>query len=224
MRWLSAGLAGALHAATGNPLALINSVRFTLKSRGYRVSNPSSERFHKLVVEELPESVRALIVHSVASIAELTARIKALEISIARLASEKYPQTIYLQQINGVGPITSLYFVLKIENPQRFTRTRNIGAFVGLCPKRDQSGETDKELRISKCGDRYLRRLVSAAQHILGPFGTESALRDYGLRLAQDGTAKAKKRAVVAVARKLAVLLLTLWKSRQPYEPFPTMA
>jgi hypothetical protein len=75
------------------------------------------------------------------------------------------------------------------------------------------SGETDKELRISKCGDRYLRRLlVSAAQYILGPFGTESALRDYGLRLAQDGTAKAKKRAVVAVARKLAVLLLTLWK------------
>lgn len=124
-----------------------------------------------------------------------------------------------------MGPITSLYLVLKIENPQRFTRTRNIGAFVGLGPKRDQSGETDKELRISKCGDRYLRRLlVSAAQHILGPFGTESALRDYGLRLAQDGTAKAKKRAVVAVARKLAVLLLTLWKSRQPYEPFPTMA
>jgi transposase len=80
-----------------------------------------------------------------------------LEISIARLASEKYPQTIYLQQINGVGPITSLYFVLKIENPQRFTRTRNIGAFVGLCPKRDQSGETDKELRIGKCGDRCLR-------------------------------------------------------------------
>ena len=104
-----------------------------------------------------------------ASIAELTARIKALEISIARLASEKYPQTIYLHQINGVGPITSLYLVLKIENPQRFTRTRNIGAFVGLGPKRDPSGETDKELRISKCGDRYLRRLlVSAAQHILG--------------------------------------------------------
>jgi hypothetical protein len=89
-------------------VALINSVRFTLKSRGYRVSNISSERFHKLVVEELPESVRALIAHSVASIAELTARIRALEISIARLASEKYPQTIYLQQISGVGPITSL--------------------------------------------------------------------------------------------------------------------
>ena len=160
-----------------------------------------------------------------ASIAELSARNKALEISIARTAAEKYPQTIYLQQISGVGPITSLYFVLKLENPERFKRTRDIGAFVGLCPRRDQSGETDKELRISKCGDRYLRRLlVGAAQYILGPFGPESALRDYGRRLAQDGTAKAKKRAVVAVARKLAVLLLTLWKSRQPYEAFPIMA
>ncbi len=89
-------------------------------------------------------------------------------------------------------------------------------------PSAYPSGETDKELRISKCGDRYLRRLlVSAAQHILGPFGTESALRDYGLQLAQDGTAKAKKRAVVvAVARKLAVLLLTLWKSRQTLRTF----
>ena len=107
-------------------------------------------------------------------------------------------------------------------SPERFERTRDTGAFLGLCPKRDQSGETDKELRISKCGDRYLRRLlVSAAQYTLGPFGAESALREHGRRLVQEGTAKAKKRAVVAVARKLAVLLLTLWKSREPYESFP---
>lgn len=206
-------------------VAVINSVRFTLKSLGYRVNKSSNESFHKLVVDQVPESIRALIAPGVAAVAELTFRIKALEVSISRMAAEKYPQTIYLQQISGVGPITSLYFVLKIQNPQRFKRTRDIGAFVGLCPKRDQSGESDKELRISKCGDRYLRRLlVGAAHYILGPFGPESALRDYGLRLAQDGTAKAKKRAVVAVARKLAVLLLTLWKSRQPYEPFPTMA
>jgi transposase len=206
-------------------VALINAVRFSLKSLGYPVSNPSSERFHKLVLREVPESIGEMIAHNVAAIAELTGRIKALDISISRLAAERYPQTIYLQQVSGVGPITSLYFVLKVGNPGRFQRTRDIGAFLGLCPKRDQSGETDKELRISKCGDRYLRRLlVSAAQYILGPFGADSALREHGLRLAQEGTAKAKKRAVVAVARKLAVLLLTLWKSREPYESFPTMA
>jgi transposase len=198
-------------------VALINAVRFTLKSLGYPVSNPSSASFHKLVLKEVPESIGKMIVHNVAAIAELTERIKALDISISRLAAERYPETIYLQQVSGVGPITSLYFVLKVGNPGRFQRTRDIGAFLGLCPKRDQSGETDKELRISKCGDRYLRRLlVSAAQYILGPFGAHSALREHGLRLAQDGTAKAKKRAVVAVARKLAVLLLTLWKSREP--------
>ena len=124
-----------------------------------------------------------------------------------------------------MGPITALYFVLKVGDPKRFERTRDVGAFLGLCPRRDQSGGTDKELRISKCGDRYLRRLlVSAAQYILGPFGRESALRAQGLKMAQEGTAKAKKRAVVAVARKLAVLLLTLWKRQEPYEAFPDMA
>ena len=206
-------------------VALINAVRFTLKSLGYPVSNPSSERFHKLVLSEVPESIGEMIAHNVAAIAELTQRIKALDVSISRLAAERYPETIYLQQVSGVGPITSLYFVLKVGNPGRFQRTRDIGAFLGLCPRRDQSGETDKELRISKCGDQYLRcLLVNAAQYILGPFGTDSALREHGLRLAQEGTARAKKRAVVAVARKLAVLLLTLWKSREPYESFPTMA
>jgi hypothetical protein len=129
------------------------------------VSNPSNERFHKSVLCEVPESVRALIAPGVASIAELSARIKALDISITRMAAEKYPQTMYLQQISGIGPITSLYFVLKIETPERFKRTRDIGAFVGLCPRRDQSGETDKELRISKCGDRYLRRLLVGARN-----------------------------------------------------------
>ena len=206
-------------------VALINAVRFTLKSLGYPVSNPSSERFHKLVLSEVPESIGEMIAHNVAALAELTQRIKALEVSISRLAAERYPETIYLQQVSGVGPITSLYFVLKVGTPGRFQRTRDIGAFLGLCPRRDQSGETDKELRISKCGDQYLRGLlVNAAQYILGPFGTDSALREHGLRLAQEGTARAKKRAVVAVARKLAVLLLTLWKSREPYESFPTMA
>jgi len=206
-------------------VALINALRFTLKSLGYPVSNPSSERFPKLVLSEIPESIGEMIAHNVAAIAELTQRIKALDVSISRLAAERYPETIYLQQVSGVGPITSLYFVLKVGTPGRFQRTRDIGAFLGLCPRRDQSGETDKELRISKCGDQYLRGLlVNAAQYILGPFGTDSALREHGLRLAQEGTARAKKRAVVAVARKLAVLLLTLWKSREPYESFPTMA
>ncbi len=208
-----------------NRVALINSVRFTLKSLGYSISNPSSARFHKTVVEEVPASCRDVIAPVVGALEELTERIKQLDVSLAKLARHRYPQTACLQQVAGVGPITALYFVLKVEDPGRFAKMRDIGAFVGLCPRRDQSGGIDKELRITKCGDTYLRRLlVSAAQYILGPFGTDCALREAGLRLAKDGTAKAKKRAVVATARKLAVLLLTLWKHQEPYEPFPTLA
>jgi transposase len=203
-------------------VALINSVRFSLKSLGYAVSNPSSERFHKVAMESLPEVVQEMIAPSVQALAELSARIAMLEREISLLARTKYPQTLWLQQVPGVGAITALYFVLKIEDPKRFKHVRDVGAYTGLCPRRDQSGASDPQLRISKRGDAYLRRLlVSAAQYILGPFGPPSALREYGLRLAADGTTRAKKRAVVAVARKLCVLLLSLWKNQTPYQPYP---
>ena len=163
-----------------------------------------------------------MIEPNVQALSELTARIKVLDREINLLAKTKYPQTAQLQQIPGVGPITALYFVLKVGDPGRFEKVRDVGAYAGLCPRRDQSGESDPQLRISKCGDAYLRRLlVSAAQYILGPFGPESALRQYGLMLATEGTPRAKKRATVAVARKLAVLLLSLWKHQRPYQPFP---
>lgn len=203
-------------------VALINSVRFSLKSLGYKLSNASSQRFHKVAMENLPQEVQETIAPSVQAVAELSARIAVLEREINVLARTKYPQTTWLAQVPGVGSLTALYFVLKIEDPMRFNNVRHVGAYAGLCPRRDQSGESDPQLRISKRGDAYLRRLlVSAAQYILGPFGPKSALRTYGLMLAADGTARARKRAVVAVARKLCVLLLSLWKNNSRYEPFP---
>ena len=203
-------------------VGVINSLRFTLKSLGYAIANPSTERFHKVIQEQVPESVDSVIAPSVQALKELSLRIKLLDREIASLARSKYPETTWLEQIPGVGPITALYFVLKIQDPARFERVRDVGAFIGLCPRRDQSGENDPQLRISKRGDAYLRRLlVSAAQYILGPFGPPSALRQYGLALASGGTPRAKKRAVVAIARKLAVLLLTLWKNKSVYQAFP---
>ena len=173
-------------------------------------------------MESLPEGMRQMIGPSVQAVAELSARIAILEREISLLARTKYPQTLWLQQVPGVGVLTALYFVLKIEDPKRFAHVRDVGAYAGLCPRRDQSGENDPQLRISKRGDAYLRRLlVSAAQYILGPFGPKSALREYGLMLAAEGTARARKRAVVAVARKLCVLLLSLWQNQTPYQPFP---
>lgn len=204
-------------------VGLINSVRFSLKSLGYQVANPSSERFHKVALEGLPEAVQEIIAPSVQALAELTGRIAVLEREINELVRRKYPAALWLQQVPGVGALTALYFVLKIEDPTRFEKVRDVGAYVGLCPRRDQSGGSDPQLRISKCGDVYLRRLlVSSVQYILGPFGPASALRDYGLRLAADGTPRARKRAVVAVARKLCVLLLSLWKNQTAYESYPT--
>jgi len=119
-----------------------------------------------------------------------------------------------------VGPLTALTFVLVIENPERFKRSRDVGPYLGLCPGQDQSGERDPELRISKAGDHLLRSLlVNCAQYVLGHFGEDSDLRRHGEKIAARGGKKAKKRAVVAVARKIAVLLHHLWVTGEVYEP-----
>ena len=166
-----------------------------------------------------------MIAPSVQALAELTARIKVLDREINGLAEMKYPQNAQLEQIAWGGTDHGALLCPEDRGPRSIRKVRDVGAYAGLCPGRDQSGESDPQLRISKCGDAYLRRLlVSAAQYILGPFGPESALRRYGLRLAAEGTARAKKRATVAVARKLAVLLIALWKSQRPYQPFPLTA
>ncbi len=198
---------------------LINTVRFTLKSLGYVVSNPSSESFHKSMVRTVPADCLPVVAPVLAVLALLTEQIKTLERDLVTRGKRDYPATQRLQQIAGVGPLTALCFVLKIGDPARFGRSRDVGPYLGLCPGRDQSGGTDKPLRISKCGDGLLRRLlVSAAHYILGPFGPACALRAYGQHLIGT-SAREKKRAVVAVARKLAVLLLSLWKSGADYEP-----
>jgi transposase len=204
---------------------LINAVRFTLKSLGHAVRNPSSESFHKAVLADVPADCLPVIQPLLTVLAQVTEQIKAMERDLVQRSKRDYPATQRLQQITGVGPLTALCFVLKIGDPQRFSRGRDVGAYLGLCPRRDQSGGTDKQLRISKCGDGLLRRLlVSAAHYVLGPFGPACALREHGQRLTGTGSAREKKRAVVAVARKLAVLLLSLWKHGTDYEPRATAA
>jgi transposase len=204
---------------------LINTVRFTLKSLGHAVTNPSSEAFHKSILTAVPADCLPVVQPVLAVLTLITDQIKTLERDLVARSKKDYPVTQRLQQIAGVGPLTALCFVLKIGEPTRFGRSRDVGPYLGLCPGRDQSGGTDKQLRISKCGDALLRRLlVSAAHYILGPFGPACALREHGQRLAGTGSAREKKRAVVAVARKLAVLLLSLWKHGTDYEPRATVA
>ncbi|MCP5532696.1 MAG: IS110 family transposase [Akkermansiaceae bacterium] len=202
---------------------LISSVRFTLKSLGVRLPSPHTESFAKyarrLLEAEHPDLL-GLVDPMLRVIEEITAQIRVLEGAIDEMAATKYPEVELLTQIKGVGTITSLAFLLTVGDPTRFNRRRDVAAFFGLVPKRDQSGDTDKQMRISKCGDAYVRKLlVSAAQYILGPHGPDTDLRRHGLKLAERGGPRAKKKAVVAVARKLAVLLLAIWYDESIYEP-----
>jgi transposase len=158
--------------------------------------------------------------HTLQVIDVMTQKIRDLDRAVETLCETKYPATQRLRQIVGIGPITALSFVLTIEDPELFENPRDVGAYLGLVPRRDQSGGLDKQLRISKAGDAYLRRLlVGCAQYILGPFGPDSDLKRHGLMLAERGGGRGKRKAVVAIARKLAVLMLTLWKHGRDYEP-----
>ena len=132
----------------------------------------------------------------------------------------RYPEALPLQQLKGVGPITALAYVLVLEDPTRFATARSVGPYLGLVPRRRQSSRADPQLRITKTGDGLLRRLlVQSAHYVLGPFGPECDLRGYGERISARGGKNAKKRAVVAVARKLSAVLYHLWVTGEAYEP-----
>jgi transposase len=199
---------------------LINHVRGAVKSSGCRVSRCSSEAFAKRAAGELPEALSAALTPLLEVIADLTRRITAAERQVAVIMRERHPVAQRLQQPAGVGPLTALAFVLLIEDPKRCRKSRDVGPYFGLVPRLDDSGDATPQLRISKAGDEFGRRLlVSAAQYILGPFGPECDLRRYGTAIAHRGGKNAKKRAVIAVARKLAVLLHQLWVSQAAYDP-----
>jgi len=191
---------------------LWNALRSMAKSMGARLPRKVQPEH----VEAWGQSLKPLW----ESIVSLTEKIQAYDQVIDTLVRTKYPAALRLQQVTGVGPIISLTFVLTLEDATRFRKSRHVGSYLGLRPKQRDSGEQQPQLRITRSGDRYLRQLlVQGAQYILGRFGTDSDLRRWGLKLAARGGKNAKKRAVVAVARKLAVLLHRLWIGEQVYEP-----
>lgn len=201
--------------------SLINSVRGQVKSAGYRIKTCSSESFGKRV-DELPELLRTALTPLMQLIVKVTTEIRAYDKRLERLAADN-DDVAPLLTVPGVGSLTALAFVRTLEDPARFRSGRAAAAFTGLVPRRSQSGAADPQLRITKRGDRYLRQLlVGSAHYILGPFGPDSALRRWGLTLAARGGKNAKRRAVVAVARKLTVLLHRLWQTGEVYQPFPS--
>jgi transposase len=207
-------------ALVGCRTQLVNHVRGAVKSFGARLPKCPAVSFHKRAPEHIPEALMPALGPLLEQIGSLTQRIRDYERKLEEISKAHYPETRLLRQVEGIGPLTALTFVLTLEDPYRFEKSRSVGAYLGLVPARDQSGDRDPQKRISKEGDEMLRRLlVSSAHYILGPFGSDSDLRRHGEKIASRGAKNAKKRAVVAVARKLSVLLHSLWISGEVYEP-----
>lgn len=199
---------------------LVLTLRGLVKSWGARLPSLGAESIGLRTREHLPEPLRERLTPLLHSIELLTEEIAQYDREIRQMARERYPETSTLSQVWGVGDLTALTFVLTLEDPSHFTSSRTVGAFLGLVPRRDQSGETEKELRITKAGDALVRtHLVECAQRILQTNAPDTDLKRSGERIAARGGKVAKRKAVTAVARKLAVLLHSLWKTGEVYEP-----
>jgi transposase len=208
--------AGLVRART----ALVNTARSLAKSYGERLRGCNVRNMNPEKAEGLSPELQRALEPLLAGIEVLSEQIREYHERIEKLAQESYPQVALLKQIKGVGTLIALTFLLTLEDPHRFRKSRDVGCYLGLQPGRRNSGQSAPQMHISKEGDPYLRTLlVQGAQHILGPFGVDCDLRRWGLKLAERGGKSGKKRAIIATARKLAVLLHHLWVSGEVYEP-----
>lgn len=202
---------------------LVNLVRGQVKSAGGRIQPCSAATFHRRAASQIPESLADVCGPILSALEQLAEQIRVFARRVEALSSTRHPETAVLRQVQGVGPLLALAYVATIEDHQRFSSSRTVGNYVGLTPRQYASGSKSPQLRISKQGDRMLRRLlVSAASYILGPFGQDSDLRRYGERIAGGGSQRDRARARIAVARKLACLLHHLWRTGCVWEPLYT--
>jgi transposase len=209
--------AGLVRART----ALVNTARGLAKSYGERLRGCNVRNMNPEKAEGLSPELQGALEPLLAGIESLSEGIRAYNQRIEALAEQSYPQVALLKQVKGVGTLIALTFLLTLEDAHRFRKSRDVGCYLGLQPGRRNSGQREPQMHISKEGDPYLRTLlVQGAQHILGPFGPDCDLRRWGLKLAERGGKNGKKRAIIATARKLAILLHRLWVSGEVYEPF----
>jgi transposase len=205
-----------LEARTG----LVNAARGLTKATGERLPSCDADQMSVEKLEELPADLRDLLKPLLEEVESLTEKIKECDGKIEQIARDRYPETKLLRQVSGVGPLIALTFILTIEDKERFEKSRDVGCYVGLRPKQSESGERQPELRITKEGDVYLRKLlVQGAHGVMAERAPDTDLKRWGTKLAGRGGKNAKKRALVAVARKLAILLHHLWVTAEVYEP-----
>ena len=200
--------------------SLVNAARGLAKALGERLPKCDADNLGVEQLQSLPAAIAQALRPLLEQVEALTEKIHACDESIEQIAREQYPETKLLEQVSGVGILIALTFVLTIDDPDRFRKSRDVGCYIGLRPKRSDSGESQPQLGISKEGDVYLRKmLVQGAHHILGRRGPDTDLQRWGRKLAARGGKNAKKRAIVAVARKLGILLHRLWVTGEVYEP-----
>jgi transposase len=208
------------HAIVGARTKLICAARGLVKSSGHRLPRCGADSFHKIDRTHVPDALRDALEPLFAQIEALTERIKKYDADVKRMCRKEYKEAMLFEPVNGVGPLVSLAYILTIDNPKRFAKSRDVGPYLGIVPGQYESGESRPQMRITKTGDRFMRQLlVQSANYILGPFGKDSDLRRHGLKIAARGGKSGKKRAAVAVARKLAVLMHRLWVTGEVYEP-----
>lgn len=208
--------AALIEARTG----LVNTARGLTKASGARLRSCDADQMDTEKLESLPAELRDTLGPLVEEVESLTEKIRECDRKIEQIARDRYPETQLLRQVSGIGPLIALTFILTIEDKERFRRSRDVGCYVGLRPKQSESGERRPELRITKEGDVYLRKLLVQGAHcIMASRAPDTDLKRWGTKLAGRGGKNARKRAIVAVARKLTVLLHHLWTSAEVYEP-----
>ena len=207
--------AALVDARTG----LINTVRGQSKSFGERLGACDADQMRVEKLAKQSAEIRAALEPVAGIVEQMTEKIHEYDKQLAEIARQEYPETALLEQISGVGLLIALTFILTLDDAERFRRSRDVGCYLGLRPKRKESGESQPQLSITKEGDVYLRRLLVQGAHYILSRGPDTDLQRWGLKLAGSGSKKAKKRAVIGVARKLAVLLHHLWVSGEEYEP-----
>jgi transposase len=207
-------------ALIGVRTSLVNTVRGLAKAMGERLPKCDADQMGLRQAESLPPMLRQVLEPLLKEVESLTEKIIDSDREIEQIARNDCPQTALLQQVGGVGPLIALTFVLTVEDKDRFQKSRDIGCYVGLRPRRSDSGQSQPQLRITKEGDPYLRTLlVQGAHYIISRRGPDTDLKRWGVYLAEHGGKRGKKKAVVAVARKLGILLHRLWVTGEVYEP-----
>ena len=198
---------------------LINCARGLVKPMGERLNQCDADYVGEALGEGLSERTQAAVKPLLKSIEAVSEQIRVYDQQIHEIA-KRYPHIELLTQVYGVGTLIALTFVLTLEDAERFAHSRDVGPFLGLQPKQRDSGNHQPQLGISKAGDRLLRSLLVQAAHCMLRKGApDSDLQAWGLSKAEKGGKNGKRRALVGMARKLAVLLHRLWVTGEVYDP-----